>query len=1068
MQPQVAHAPSNSVLRFLRHLNRYSRHSTAVSASPERPAKSTHHQPCINSDADSTSARGSAHHHGPQIRRIGARVSPADSRLGTTRGGEWAKYAVLLEAASFRTSHPPHSRLSHTSSRPPEENPPTEPEAIKEPSTNVESNPPPLITGTSLGIPEETEATTEPHNVVWKDATTEPHQVVWKDPKWVRDLISRISDDNVDGAEELWHLAKERGKQVHDLRRTSKELMKAFNLRNRWLDTFRFFKWNEDASQLEDTASDAGIPVIKREDVGIYLAELDRRGRIQEIERQKQAEMSCLLGTEIQRLQTMPETLPDDEDEFTDYLESLKQTAARMGRLPKRYSERVISEEELEAALNEWSESRGPENSTGQVFDGQFLDLCFKALLARLDNERLLTLFYQYQLNTKFTPQTWEYVIAAYINIGQLQRAQGILRYAVFRHYPLSHTCFSQVLYAVRKYGGSWDKQVRYFKWLEKITNTTVPEIYHIMLESAIERGLTSEAEFYFSRMAERGLQHTAKTLGGILSAQARVHNWDALRKTLQLMDEKGLQIPTGSFNAVLDAYASTGSLADTEEFFLCGMEREIVPNAKTYNIMIKACVYSNGAVDEDLLGRWLQKMVDAGFKPSAYTFNMVFDDLRRNFSASAAVLRRVYQDILRLHTTDSVLDEVSKTMLLKTQHKDAKDYPETYRQIRTDFGADLRNQDSLALLMASAIEVGNSEHALALWKAGLKGRSRPSFQVIVNALRACFISTSEAKPISWILMEAKKFGMDIPPSIVLAIKHSTRKFNIENTVNSDDFGFGTTKLDKAIHRIEEAYKFFDKHSIPVTHHLTVQTANYLINAGRPAEAIQLMHRVAISKWGLDTPFDIVGTSVILKGYCVARDLKGVQWAVDWVISHNKNPTRAMMILLDNLLKHFISERKEKEGAFVQNCIHMLREHRERLKEEAGIRGSLLVDFIQRTIGVHPLRRYSSNWPLVTRKRDANVGITFSPPHWNQPPPPKNDEGNGSMGGESNTHEKSSEVDGDFPTNNGSLLPRTQLVKVRRKKIPRRVLTLPELEALVASESIDPMHCISSSSRLST
>ena len=54
-------------------------------------------------------------------------------------------------------------------------------------------------------------------------------------------------------------------------------------------------------------------------------------------------------------------------------------------------------------------------------------------------------------------------------------------------------------------------------------------------------------------------------------------------------MDAKAFPIPTGSFNAVLNAYAEAKEYADTETFFKFGLERVVVLNKFTYNIMIKA-----------------------------------------------------------------------------------------------------------------------------------------------------------------------------------------------------------------------------------------------------------------------------------------------------------------------------------------------------------------------------------------------------------------------------------------------------------------------------------------------
>ena len=108
---------------------------------------------------------------------------------------------------------------------------------------------------------------------------------------------------------------------------------------------------------------------------------------------------------------------------------------------------------------------------------------------------------------------------------------------------------------------------------------------------------------------------------------------------------------------------------ADTETFFKFGLERSVVPNKFTYNIMIKASVYANGAGAEGFLPYRLQHMIAHRIRPDRYTFNMLFQDLRRNYGASASLLRRTYQRILRMQTSVKILGHVSKEMLLKTVH---------------------------------------------------------------------------------------------------------------------------------------------------------------------------------------------------------------------------------------------------------------------------------------------------------------------------------------------------------------------------------------------------------------
>ncbi|RPB22752.1 hypothetical protein L211DRAFT_850486 [Terfezia boudieri ATCC MYA-4762] len=177
--------------------------------------------------------------------------------------------------------------------------------------------------------------------------------------------------------------------------------------------------------------------------------------------------------------------------------------------------------------------------------DGEILDLCFKALLERSDYEIILTLFYQYEPSIKLTPETWEYVLAAYVNLGRFKRAQGLIRYTVFREISISPRCYSVLLSSIRA-DGSWEKIVRHFNWLEKITRSKVPAIYHIMIQTAMERGMKGEANKYLKRMTDRGLCWTAEPAGPYFSAgegeglgeppkNAYHHGWPGIRHSQRI-----------------------------------------------------------------------------------------------------------------------------------------------------------------------------------------------------------------------------------------------------------------------------------------------------------------------------------------------------------------------------------------------------------------------------------------------------------------------------------------------------------------------------------------------------
>lgn len=807
------------------------------------------------------------------------------------------------------------------------------------------------------------------------------------DTRWVRHIYRRVVQGDVDGAEALWQSHRMVKADLEDLRKASKIIMTGYNNAGRWLDTIRLFKWNEDAIRLDRRGKRRGGDIIKRQNVGRYLAELDTRSK-----RQREIVTRCiaLSGEKGQGLpaETEDTTLDQMGRESVDLnlgsqINDERAFLLQLGRLPHKFlkSRDSIKDSELKAFVNNvpvLESSTNAEPSQGEVgVDSELLDLCFKALLGRSNSESIITLFYQYQPWISFTEYTWESVLAAFINLGKIKKAQGLIRYAVYRRIRLSHACYIMVLSAVKKKGGSWDKMVRYFKWLENITASTVPGIYHIMIQTAVERDMKIEANAYLNRMRDRGLSHKASTCAALLTAQAKINDWTSLQKTLDIVDGQGLDIQIDPFNMVLNAYAEAKGYSDTLAFFDYGIRRGIVPDHRTYNIMMKAAVSARRVGSENLLPYWLREMVASGIKPNDYTFNMLFQDLRRNHGASVAVLRRVYQKLLRMETTVRVLDFCSKDMLLKSQHYETVLYPATYKQIKAKDFDRTGTKETAALLMASAIEVGKHDEALNIWRDAVEGKREPSFQMTILALRACILSKERSHLMPGVLRVASKHGLDLPRTLISMVRDSCRTIgeqdmdNLEN-INQLFTGFDeamSLKYDKIYAKLGEIYNFLEKNALPITHHVAVHSANRFINAGRPHAAIQLLNQVAMTKWGRKTTFDIVAYSVIMKAYCRARDLNGIKWTADTVIALRLKPESPLYSVLQSLIREYEIEKDGNQVVFVETIANRLKLHRANLMVQAKEKGDLIVDFIKGSVGLRVKRRYGVNWPLVTRER---------------------------------------------------------------------------------------------------
>ena len=801
------------------------------------------------------------------------------------------------------------------------------------------------------------------------------------DPRWARDIMRKISMGDLEGAMADWHLERLGARDLVDLRNVSRKLMRAFNNERRWLDTIRFFKWNEEAEIFDERGARRMGDVILLQSVGYYLAGLDSIMDRQLPPTQVGPDMEQ--GDQMSKGTEVLGRVCQVGQQFREggFFEVSRDTISRSEKPIDEDIDITNSTEGVEVSEIDSNIPGAPAKKTG--IDGPLLDLCLKALLARLDSERVLTLIARYKDRIEFTRQTWEYGIAAHLNLGESDKARDVIMGAHLSKKPVSHACYTMILHSVKAEGVSWEKLVNTFQWLEKLTAAKVPELYHVMVQAAIERGMKENANEYLLRMKSKRLPHTAKTCGCVMAAQAITHDWEGVQRTMELFEKQGFRIPTGAFNALLDTIAQYQVYSDTENLFHAGLKRGIVPNNITYNIMLSAAVYAGGE-GERLIPLWLGRMMENGIKPDEYTFNTLLRDLRVNYGASASLLRRAYQKILRMQTSIPVLDSVSKEQLLKTQHHEAKLYPATYTVIRPDDIMFTSNHEAYELRMASALEGGKPEDALVLWKHFLKTKNNPSFHMDFLAMRACVMS-KRTSAVPAILAFAKRQGFDIPDSIVNYIRESTKVLTDEEL--TDVYGTQhtlanpekkiTLKLDKIYARVEEFYRFLDSNSLRITHHAAVHYAHQLNLAGEYYTAIQLMNQVAQTKWGKAVPFDTVGLTVILFSYCKTSDLNGVKWVMDRIIALRYIPTPGILQVLRSLHQACELKARKDEVIFVSAIMRKLRMHRETMVSQAEARTAFIVKFMAGAVGLRVQRRYGVNWPLVTRNKDGEYFILW-------------------------------------------------------------------------------------------
>lgn len=553
--------------------------------------------------------------------------------------------------------------------------------------------------------------------------------------------------------------------------------------------------------------------------------------------------------------------------------------------------------------------------------DTSCLNLCMEAYLLNNRPGKLIEVYKKYQGLVKPNYVTINIILRNFIAMGQLSKAEDLLKVVLESGGPVTRHSFQLLLYGVRKLTESLPDMTRVFEWMKSTHLSPHSPVYNIMIKMALDCSQYGLAKRYADEMVERGLGYNLETFILFLSKQSMAGDWDAVGKTMLRMQDYNIKLSTRGFNTLLHSYARVADLPLVERFFESMVSLGIVPDRYSYNVLIHA---SCRAKNEEAKNRWFNHMKSAGHLPDALTFNILFHQLRQA-KAQPSVLRRLYNAVLDINP--SLVNTMTKKMLLDSMLKDSLAYERRANLRRT---SPLLKDDVFLpeiKAMDSATDEGRPYDAICIFTDILAQGLKPSAFLTASVVRASFrLPASEHDNVSRLLYLAHKRGVHVN-DVVLSVLSSSS----DSIYSSSPSPSLPEKPNTILRQLHTSYNFMSKHCLPISHYILVRTAWKLAVSGDPHGAIFLMNQVSTSSWGSE--WNIVGLTTLLHAYILIKDLKGMRWVVETMEAQQEMPDRIFMRYLRRAKE--TSESQEDE-AFISWLVARCVKLKERLQDQAA------------------------------------------------------------------------------------------------------------------------------------
>jgi hypothetical protein len=496
-------------------------------------------------------------------------------------------------------------------------------------------------------------------------------------------------------------------------------------------------------------------------------------------------------------------------------------------------------------------------------------------------NYRLLVMNFRHYMRMNIVQpdhKTYELFVRCLAKTDTVQSARSVLMRLEEEGKPITLSSWAVFMACVRERKASFAELEQVFFYLKQKRGPRLsPALYNIMIEEALDRGKPAVAKSFVDMMNDDGVRPNEKTLSAFLRVQAKSGDWESVKLALTRARQNGMVFTSWTLNRLLDNYADLEQLDGLEAFFGLLCKDEALPTPASFNIMIRAHLV---ACDEQGVFWWVARMREAGFEPTATTFNTFFHDLRCA-DVPRSLLYRVYYTVFNID--HNKVDEFSRNILTRAVQP-------IKRQIAAPPRADRAAEEiSVPYSLGSSRQV--SKEMLAAIKAG-------AMQDALNIFR----EASSHVPITWDVIQPLARAYMLFPDTLINIpatlpKQHGRAEAIREAVAGLMVASVLAEANKTpiVHTslleiIFGLYKFMEANDLAISHNITYRTSGALINRQDPVSALYIMNEVSGTRWGRHTGWDIAGLTVLARAYLIMNDLPGITWVVDRLLETREVP----------------------------------------------------------------------------------------------------------------------------------------------------------------------------------
>jgi hypothetical protein len=400
--------------------------------------------------------------------------------------------------------------------------------------------------------------------------------------------------------------------------------------------------------------------------------------------------------------------------------------------------------------------------------------------------------------------------------------------------------------------------------------------VYAAMIQFCVESGEEDQAAQYLKNLEQKLDRKVSDTRisGHFALAKAMRGDWIGVEKDFAAMNQsRALRVKdyNAVFTPILKLYSSTHSIDETEHFLATYVDvYGIRINEYAAHTMVAAYVKNK---EVDALSRWLQLCRNYGLKVTSATFNLVFKSCWNLWHVRYDLLLNMYErakaldcglvddgtlSILRQAATETNHTQLPRTRLEKLEVHSIVSDPTSGNGILQE--------------MQNHISAGHPENALHVYRQAKLNNIKIGSSLVSMAVKAA-LQTHDVDGFAMaadIIRDARANQHDITAALSpLLCAHIS-----EMDLHGQDISYMVRKLCTSL----------EAQGLEVTMLVATHAASRLIDHGRVRQAIGLWTALldynGPEQKNAMKSTDLVALSVLLKGFLILRDHRGLQWVL--------------------------------------------------------------------------------------------------------------------------------------------------------------------------------------------